>query len=98
MTINRGQEFRVSSDLEKNDDKNFYGLGWSVHYVSGKYIFRYVIALQGGGEAEMEISKEDYHLARNSEIDDYYILSKYGENSAYRIKWTPARVWQETIM
>jgi len=75
-----GNKFTVESSARLNDDNNFYGLDWSVHNENGKYYFRYLLALQGGGEAQIEIIESEYRGSRNGDLDGRYYLNKYGES------------------
>ncbi len=68
---------KYPDDKPQNTDTEYFGTGWSVKATDGKFILTYISgALQGQLET-VEITKEDYALARNGKLGHDAMCTKY---------------------
>jgi hypothetical protein len=61
----------------QNTEHTYYGAGWFVEEVNGKYFLDYLLSTQGGGSNRIEISNEVYHDARLGLLKLNELLKKH---------------------
>ena len=75
VLLTQGHPIKLKS--YKNTKNKFFGNGYIVENIEGKYYLRYQLARHGGGSRKFEINKKIYLYARNSEIGTTDLFKKF---------------------
>ena len=67
----------VRNEPPQNTEHKYFGGGWFVEEVDGKYFLDYLLSTQGGGSNRIEISKDIYLDARLGNLKLSELRAKY---------------------
>lgn len=63
-----------------NTENEFFKNGWSISFENDKYLMKYISGSLQGEFKTIEISKEDFELAKNDELTFDELCAKYKVN------------------